>query len=72
MDIPEFRLRGDHVALCDLLKLVGMVDSGGQGKVLIASGAVSVDGRPESRKTAKIGANQMVQCGGQRVRVVGD
>lgn len=72
MDIPEFRLRGDHVALCDLLKLVGMVDSGGQGKVLIASDAVSVDGRPESRKTAKIRANQMVQCGGQRVRVVGD
>ncbi len=72
MDIPEFRLRGDHVALCDLLKLVGMVDSGGQGKVLIASGAVSVDGRPESRKTAKIRANQTVQCRDQRVRVVGD
>ncbi len=70
MDIPEFRLRGDHVALCDLLKLVGMVDSGGQGKVLIARGAVSVDGQPELRKTAKIRAGQTVTCHGGHVRVV--
>lgn len=70
MDIPEFRLRGDHVALCDLLKLVGMADSGGQGKALIARGVVSVDGRPELRKAAKIRAGQTVTCHGGRVRVV--
>lgn len=70
MDTIEFTLRGDHVALCDLLKLAGMADSGGQGKALIASGAVSVDGQPELRKTAKIRAHQTVQCHGRRVRVV--
>ena len=66
----EFKLRGDHVALCDLLKLTGIADSGGQGKLMIANGDVTVDGRPESRKTAKIRANQTVRCMGQTVRVV--
>jgi ribosome-associated protein len=37
---------------------------------MIANGDVRVDGRPESRKTAKIRANQTVQCLGQTVRVV--
>ena len=66
----EFKLRGDHVALCDLLKLTGIADSGGQGKLMIANGEVTVDGQPESRKTAKIRANQTVRCLGQTVRVI--
>ncbi|MBU1263984.1 MAG: RNA-binding S4 domain-containing protein [Gammaproteobacteria bacterium] len=70
MDTIEFTLRGEHVALCDLLKLTGIAGSGGQGKLMIANGEVTVDGRPESRKTAKIRANQTVKCLGQTVRVV--
>jgi len=70
METIEFTLRGEYVALCDLLKLNGIADSGGQGKLMIANGDVTVDGQPESRKTAKIRANQTVQCLGQTVRVV--
>jgi len=70
MDTLEFTLRGEHIALCDLLKLTGIAVSGGQGKLMIANGDVTVDGRPESRKTAKIRANQTVRCLGQAVRVV--
>ena len=70
MNSQEFRLRGDYVALCDLLKLTGIADSGGQGKLMIANGEVSVDGQPESRKTAKIRAHQTVRCLGQTIRVV--
>ncbi|MBW8330035.1 MAG: RNA-binding S4 domain-containing protein [Thiobacillus sp.] len=70
MDTIEFMLRDDHVALCVLLKLTGIASSGGQGKLMIANGDVTVDGQPESRKTAKIRAGQTVQCLGQTVRVV--
>jgi ribosome-associated protein len=70
MDTLEFKLRGDYVALCDLLKLAGIADSGGRGKLMIANGEVTVDGRPESRKTAKIRANQMVRCQGRTIVVV--
>lgn len=66
----EFTLRGEHVALCDLLKLAGIADSGGEGKRLVADGEVLVDGRPENRKTAKIRANQTVQCRGRNILTV--
>lgn len=69
MEIREFRLRDDHVRLCDLLKLAGVADSGGRGKQLVAAGAVTVDGQSESRKTAKIRAGQQVECEGVRILV---
>lgn len=69
METRHFQLKDDHVRLCDLLKLAGIADSGGQGKHLVANGEVTVDGRPESRKTAKIRAGQTVVCHGIQVRV---
>ena len=69
MNQSEFKLRGEHVALCDLLKLVGVTDSGGQAKLMVANGEVTVDGQTELRKTAKIRAGQMVRCAGWEIRV---
>lgn len=69
MQPVDFVLRGDYVQLCDLLKLTGIADSGGAGKALVAAGEVSVDGRPEGRKTAKIRAGQWVECRGARIEV---
>jgi ribosome-associated protein len=66
----EFSLNGDHVELNQLLKLVGVCDSGGAGKMLVASGKVSVDGRQELRKTCKIRAGQVVALGDVRIRVL--
>ncbi|GAA5080584.1 RNA-binding S4 domain-containing protein [Lysobacter panacisoli] len=56
----EFELDRDHVELNQLLKLVGLCDSGGAGKAIVASGAVRVDGEVELRKTCKIRAGQRV------------
>ena len=70
METTEFQLKGEHVRLCDLLKLVGIADSGGQGKRLVAAGEVTVDGQPESRKAAKIHAGQVVECHGTKIVVV--
>ncbi|MEW6677776.1 MAG: RNA-binding S4 domain-containing protein [Pseudomonadota bacterium] len=70
MQTVEFSLRGEFVPLCDLLKLAGVADSGGQGKALVASGEVRVDGQPEDRKTAKIRAGQVVECLGVRIQVL--
>ena len=50
----------EFVELHQLLKLAGVVDSGGAGKHLVASGAVYVVGAVELRKTAKIRAGQRV------------
>ena len=68
----EFQLdqQHPHIELCSLLKLTGIASSGGQGKLLVANGEVSVDRRPESRKTAKIHAGQVVECRGTVVSLV--
>jgi ribosome-associated protein len=63
------QLKGEHVRLCDLLKLAGIADSGGQGKHMVADGEVTVDGQQESRKTAKIRAGQTVECRGVKIVV---
>ena len=68
----DFDLDGDFVELNQLLKLVDLADSGGAGKVLVASGAVEVDGAVELRKTCKIRAGQQVRVAGTTIRVRGD
>jgi ribosome-associated protein len=70
MQEVRFPLVGDHVELCNLLKLAGVAASGGQGKALVAAGEVRVDGQPEGRKTAKIRTGQVVECRGVRIEVV--
>lgn len=59
-----------HVALNDLLKLVGVADSGGSAKHIIAEGLVSVNGEVELRKTAKIVAGSVVALGDVEIEVL--
>ncbi len=70
MATSTFQLKGEYIALCDLLKLEGVADSGGQGKSMVAEGLISVDGQIERRKTAKIRAGQVVQAFEQTITVV--
>ena len=66
----DFALDGHPVVeLHQLLKLVGLVDSGGAGKHLVASGVVRVDGAVELRKTCKIHAGQVVEVDGTTIVV---
>ncbi|MBX9676386.1 MAG: RNA-binding S4 domain-containing protein [Methylotenera sp.] len=66
----QFELKGEFIALCDLLKTTGIADSGGQGKAFVADGIVTVDGAIELRKTAKIRAGQVVECFGNRITII--
>ncbi|NYE62330.1 ribosome-associated protein [Duganella sp. 1224] len=70
MQKVSFELNSEFVELNQLLKLVGLCDSGGAGKQIVASGDVSVDGKQELRKTAKIRAGQQVRVGDVHISVV--
>jgi ribosome-associated protein len=70
METVDFELQDEYVELCHLLKLVGLADSGGRGKQMVAEGLIELDGQPESRKTAKIRAGQLVRCGDVTIRVL--
>lgn len=72
MQKVTFDLTGEFVELNQLLKLSGLCDSGGAGKNLVASGVVSVDGKKELRKTAKIRVGQTVSIGDVRISVRSD
>lgn len=69
MQKTQFELAGEFVELNQLLKLVGLVDSGGAGKNMVATGVVKVDGKKESRKTAKIRSGQVVKVGDVQIEV---
>ncbi len=71
MQTIDFRLEGEYVELNQLLKLSGLCDSGGAGKMIVASGDVKVDGKTELRKTCKIRAGQVVTLAGIVIRVTG-
>jgi ribosome-associated protein len=66
----EFILKGEFIALCDLLKTTGVANSGGQGKAIVADGLVTVDGLIELRKTAKIRKGQTVNFFEHHITVV--
>jgi ribosome-associated protein len=70
MQKVSFELNGEFVELNQLLKLVGLCDSGGAGKQIVASGDVKVDGKKELRKTAKIRAGQVVSLGDVKISVI--
>ncbi|NBV83747.1 RNA-binding S4 domain-containing protein [bacterium] len=63
----EYELTDDYIELNNLLKLVGICDTGGQAKLYISEGIVSVDGRVETRKKCKIRRGQVVQVDTQRI-----
>ena len=66
----EFTLTGEFVELHNLLKLMGLADSGGAAKARVAMGDVKVDGKVELRKTCKIRAGQTVSLDGSTIRVL--
>ncbi|VAW97650.1 Uncharacterized protein YbcJ [hydrothermal vent metagenome] len=67
----EFELEGhEYIELNNLLKVVGLVSSGGLAKTLIAEGMVKVDGSIELRKRCKIRDGQAVEFQGEVIKVV--
>ena len=70
MQAIDFELQGEYIELNQLLKLAGLCDSGGAGKMIVASGDVKVDGTTELRKTCKIRTGQVVSLNGVQIRVI--
>ena len=70
MNTVQFQLRAEFIELHKLLKATGVCASGGEAKMLVASGAVQVDGQRELRKAGKIRAGQTVLTSSTRIAVL--
>ncbi len=60
----------DYIKLDALLKYAGAVETGGQGKELVASGQVQVNGEPCKMRGKKIRRGDRVQIGEKEIEVV--
>ena len=49
-----FAVRGEHITLGQLLKMVGIIGTGGEAKFYLAETAVQVNGEPEQRRGRKL------------------
>jgi ribosome-associated protein len=68
--VREFEVRGEMIRLGQLLKVAGIVDSGGEAKALIATGGVTVNGEPETRRGRQLHPGDVLAAGDQEVRLV--
>ncbi|MGK5685538.1 RNA-binding S4 domain-containing protein [Actinoplanes sp. URMC 104] len=66
-DVP---IGGDMIRLGQFLKLADLIDTGGEGKVLIASGDVSVNGEVDTRRGRQLHPGDVVEVFGKQARVV--
>ena len=67
--IRDIEIRGPTIRLGQLLKLSGLVQSGGEGKQLLAAG-VLVNGLAETRRGRQLHDGDLVEAAGERARVV--
>jgi len=58
-----FTLTDEYIELTKLLKVLDLVDSGGQAKLLVEEGHVKRNGEVETRKRAKILRGEQIQIG---------
>ncbi len=65
-DVP---IHGESIRLGQLLKLAGVVGGGGEGKALVAEGAVRVNGEAEARRGRQLRPGDVVEAAGERLRV---
>lgn len=70
MEQIQFDLEGqEYIELKSLIKICGLVETGGQAKHIISDGEVKVDGEVELRKACKIRSGQVVQLGDVSIEV---
>jgi ribosome-associated protein len=59
----QYQLNEEFIELYKLIKILDLVDSGGEAKQLIEHGVVLRNGEVETRKRAKIKAGEVITIG---------
>jgi ribosome-associated protein len=67
--MDEFHAREGMIRLGQLLKASGLVETGGEAKLVLAEGLVSVNGEPETRRGRQLHPGDEVVLGEAAVRL---
>jgi len=66
----DVAIGGEMIRLGQFLKLADLIDTGGEGKILIASGDVTVNGEVDTRRGRQLRPGDVVEVLGRSARVV--
>jgi ribosome-associated protein len=69
--VEDIEIDGSMIRLGQLLKLSGLVDSGGDVRPVVSAGLVTVDGVVELRRGRQLHHGDVVALRGRRIRVRG-
>ena len=50
----DFKIKGDYIELIQLLKVLGIAETGGHAKMIVEDGVIIRNGEQELRKRAKL------------------
>jgi ribosome-associated protein len=67
--MQEIEARDGVIRLGQLLKVAGIVATGGEAKALLESGGVRVNDEPESRRGRQLRPGDIVTAGDEVVRI---
>ncbi|QFR50459.1 RNA-binding S4 domain-containing protein [Sulfurimonas lithotrophica] len=65
-----YELKEEYIELYKLIKILDLVDSGGQAKLIISEGNVIRNGEVETRKRAKIESGDTLQIADVIIEVI--
>ncbi|MBX7094197.1 MAG: RNA-binding S4 domain-containing protein [Flavobacteriales bacterium] len=67
----EFELNGhEYIELNNLLKLLGLTETGGEANLRIDAGEVKVNGNTETRRRNKLRSGDVVEFDGEKITIV--
>lgn len=66
----KYELQDDYIELFKLLKVLDLVDSGAQAKMIVADGNVKRNGKVETRKRAKIHSGETIEVADIIIEVI--
>jgi ribosome-associated protein len=66
----EHPLKGEFIELIKLLKFSGIAGTGGEAKMLVEEGEVTVNGQVENRKRCKIRKGDKIEARGEMITVI--
>ena len=67
--MTTFYLENDYIPLIAMLKSAQIASSGGEAQFFVEQGLVTLNGKPESRKRAKLRQGDVVNCNGVEVHI---
>ncbi len=67
--MADFKITGEYIELDKLLKAAKLCGTGGEARIVISEGLVTVDGETELRLRRKVRPGMAVQYDGQTLAV---